>query len=103
MKEAFVNNFCKLFLVSFLALFSTGCLYTDIQMPMDTDFDKTELGVKEGESDTHTVLYLVSWGDAGTKAAADEGDVKLIRHADRKVFSVLFGLYTKITTVVYGD
>lgn len=98
-----MNHFYKLLLVSFLSLCSTGCLYTDIQMPMDQDFDKTELGVKEGEADTHTVLYLVSWGDAGTRAAADEGDVKLIRHADRKVFSVLFGLYTKITTVVYGD
>lgn len=98
-----MKHICRLFLVSFLALFSTGCLYTDIQMPMDKDFDKTELGVKEGEAETHTVLYLVSWGDSGTRAAADEGDVKLIRHADRKVFSVLFGLYTKITTVVYGD
>ncbi len=86
-----------------VALFSTGCLYTDIQMPMDKNFDKTELGVKEGESESHTVLYLVSWGDSGTKAAAKDGDVKVIRHADRKVFSILFGLYTKLTTVVYGD
>jgi len=90
-------------LLLFLAIFSTGCLYTDIQMPMDKNFDKTELGVKEGEADSHTVLYLVSWGDSGTKAAANDGDVKVIRHADRKVFSVLFGLYTKLTTVVYGD
>lgn len=93
----------KLLILSFLMIFSTGCLYTDIQMPMDKNFDKTELGVKEGEADSHTVLYLVSWGDSGTKAAANDGDVKVIRHADRKVFSVLFGLYTRLTTVVYGD
>ena len=93
----------KSFLLVSLTLLSTGCLYTDIQMPMDKNFDKTELGVKEGESESHTVLYLVSWGDSGTKAASQDGDVKVIRHADRKVFSILFGLYTRLTTVVYGD
>jgi len=98
-----MQNIYKLIVLSVLCLFTTGCLYTDIQMPMDKNFDKTELGVKEGESESHTVLYLVSWGDSGTKAAAEDGDVKVIRHADRKVFSILFGLYTKLTTVVYGD
>ena len=86
-----------------LVLLSNGCAYTNIQMPMDKDFDKTELGKLQGEASTHSVLYLVSWGDSGSKAAAEQGSVQTIRHADRKVFSVLFGLYTKITTVVYGD
>ena len=96
----------KLIQITILAvplLFGSGCLYTDIQMPMDKDFDKTELGVKEGRASSHTVLYLVSWGDSGSKAAANDGKVKVIRHADRQVFSILFGLYTKITTVAYGD
>ena len=85
------------------ALFGSGCAYTNIQMPMDKDFDKTELGELQGEASTHSVLYLVSWGDSGSKAAADDGSVKVIRHADRKVLAVLFGLYTRVTTVVYGD
>ena len=93
---------CILSLVA-VVLFSTGCAYTDIQMPMDKNFDKTELGTKEGEASSHTVLYLVAWGDSGSKAAASEGEVKTIQHADRKIFSVLFGLYTRITTVVYGE
>jgi len=96
----------KIFSISVMAgilLFGNSCMYTDIQMPMDKDFDKTELGQLEGEASTHSVLYLFSWGDSGSKAAADQGDLKVIRHADRKVLSVLFGLYTRITTVVYGD
>lgn len=81
----------------------TGCAYTKIQIPMDKDFQNTELGSKEGSSSAQTVLYLVSWGNAGTKAAAENGDIKVIKHADRRIFSVLFGFYTRITTVVYGD
>ena len=70
---------------------------------MDKDFNNTQLGSKEGSSSSKTVLYLVAWGDAGTKAAAMDGGITTIKHADRRIFSVLFGLYTKITTVVYGD
>lgn len=86
-----------------LVTFSSGCAYTNIQMPLDKDFDNTELGTLQGESSTHSVLYLVSWGDSGSRAAADQGKLKLINHADRKVLSVFFGLYTRITTVVYGN
>ena len=50
-----------------------------------------------------SLLWLVAWGDAGTKAAAENGNIKVIRHADSRFFSVLFGLYTEVTTVVYGD
>lgn len=93
----------SIFLVCFSCVLFAGCAYTKIQMPMDKDFDNTDLGAKQGEASSKTVLYLVSWGNAGTKAAADDGDIKVIKHADRKIFSILFGLYTKITTVVYGD
>jgi hypothetical protein len=98
-----MNNMLKILVLTALVLFCSGCAYTNIQMPLDKDFDKTELGELQGEASTHSVLYLVSWGDSGSKAAADQGNVKLIRHADRKILSVLFGLYTRMTTVVYGD
>ncbi|MBN1847867.1 MAG: hypothetical protein JW932_04710 [Deltaproteobacteria bacterium] len=74
-----------------------------IQQPLDTDYHLTELGTKIGRANQYAVLYLVAWGDAGTKAAADSACIKVIRHADREIFSILFGLYTRVTTVVYGD
>lgn len=89
--------------VAGLALLLNGCAYTRIQVPLDRDFDRTELGDKVGRSHTRTVLWLVSWGDAGTRAAADNGGIRVIRHADRQVYAILFGLYTRVTTVVYGD
>ena len=87
----------------FAALLMTGCAYTKIRVPMDRDFDDTTLGTKEGRSHSRTVLFLVSWGNSGTKAAADNGDIKVIKHADTEIFSVCFGAYTRISTVVYGD
>jgi hypothetical protein len=100
-----MRNFMKcsaifLFLASFLV---SGCVYSNIQRPLTTEFNKTELGTKTGQSNAYSVLWLVAWGDAGTKAAAEKGDIKVIRYADSKQFSILLGLYFKGTTVVYGD
>jgi len=81
----------------------SGCVYTNVQRPLGTDFDKTEVGSKEGRADVYSMLWLFAWGDGGAKAAAENGGIKVIHHADTRVFSVLFGLYTRVTTIVYGD
>ena len=97
----------KLFKPAALALAAgillTGCLYMNIKTPYDTDLNKTVLGSKMGKAHSQSVLWLVAWGDAGTAAAAKEGNITTVNHMDQEVFSILFGLYTKTTTVVYGD
>ena len=90
-------------LAAMLICFSTGCAYIHVQWPLGTNFDNTQLGSKEGRSNSYSVLWLLAWGDAGTKAAATQGNIKIIRYADTEVKSVVFGLYSRITTVVYGD
>ena len=86
-----------------LAVLLSGCLYTNVQRPLGTEYNQTELGDKVGQASSYSVLWLFAWGDAGSKAAADNGGLKVIRHADTKVYSVLFGLYSKVSTIVYGD
>jgi len=86
-----------------LVLLCTGCLYSHIRTPLDTDVDRTTLGDRQGEASMHSVLWLVAWGDASTAAAAEDGRMKTVNHMDMEIFSILFGLYTKQTTVVYGD
>ncbi len=86
-----------------VALLASGCLYSKVQRPLDRDFNTTELGTKEGRSTNHSILWLVAWGDAGTRAAADNGGISVIRHADQEFMVLLFGLYARYTTVVYGD
>ncbi len=94
----------RIFLVTLsLSLLLGGCLYTDIEIPQDTDLNQTVLGAKQGEASTYSVLWLFAWGNGGTKAAAENGDLTTINHMDRKIFNILFGLYSRTTTVVYGD
>jgi len=93
----------RIILMTLTLSLSTGCVYTNIQIPLDKNFEETDVSTKEGTASTRTVLYLVSWGDSGAKAAAMEGEIQEINYADRQFFSVLFGLYTRVTTVVYGD
>ncbi len=86
-----------------LALSTSGCLYMNVRVPLDENFDKTDLGTKEGHASSTSILWLFAWGDAGTKAAATNGGISVIKHADRQVFVLGFGLYTRLTTVLYGD
>ena len=82
---------------------ASGCAYTNIQVPMSDNYNRTQVGSKSGRASNHIVLWLVAWGDAGSYAAAKNGDIVTIYHADRHIFSLLFGTYTRTTTVIYGE
>jgi hypothetical protein len=86
-----------------LALTASSCVFMDVKIPLDTDLNETQLGAKVGESSSQSVLWAVAWGDSGTQAAAQAGGITSLKHADQKIFTVLFGLYSRQTTVVYGD
>ena len=81
----------------------SGCVYTHVLTPYDTDLNKTVLGQKQGKASMESVLWLIAWGDAGTAAAAKQGGLTTVNHMDREMLFVLFGLYSKTTTIVYGD
>lgn len=97
------KNISLCIVVATLAFIVSGCAYLHIQRPLDTDFDATQLGMKEGRSNSYSILWIIAWGNAGTKAAAEQGGIKTIRHADTEIKSVFFGVYSRITTIIYGD
>ncbi|MFZ5569448.1 MAG: TRL domain-containing protein [Thermodesulfobacteriota bacterium] len=80
-----------------------GCAYVNTKTPLDIDLDRTELGTKVGTAEAYSVLWLVAWGDAGYAAAARNGNITVMRHADQEIFQVALGLYTRWRVVVYGD
>ncbi len=92
-----------IFLVLAMAMVFSGCAYMDVKIPLDHDLDKTALGSKVGEASAQSVLWLFAWGDAGTKAAAANGNISVINHMDERVQCYLFGVYSKTTVIVYGD
>ena len=92
----------RLLLALALAPLVTGC-FINAKLPFDTDLNRTELGTKTGEATVRSVLWLVMWGDGGTQAAARNGGITTITHADQQVFTILFGVYASETIIVYGD
>ncbi len=87
-----------------ILLFQTSaCVYTDIKFPLDRDVWETKIGTKVGRSSNHSILWLVAWGNGGVKEAAKNGDLKVVNHLDMQVESYLFGVYTRIDTIAYGD
>jgi hypothetical protein len=78
-------------------------LYTSIEAPLDLDFHNTPPGRRRGESSCVSILGLVSFGDAGIQAAAKQGGLERIDGADYKFLSVLGPVFTKYSTVVYGE
>jgi hypothetical protein len=80
-----------------------GCIYLNATYPLDTNMNRTPVGTKRGEASIHSVLWLFAWGDAGTQAAARNGDITIIHNADDKDLVILGGLYARRTTIVYGD
>ena len=98
-KRPFFNLLCAVL----VAIFLQGCIYSHVQRPLDTDYDSTSLGTKIGRAHFQSVLWLFTWGDAGSKAAAENGGITTIKHADTEYTFILFGLYSKVSTVVYGD
>lgn len=57
--------------------------------------------LKRGEA-TQTGIILFSSGDASIEAAMKNGNITKVHHVDYKTTTVLF-LYTKQTTIVYGE
>jgi len=85
------------------AFLLTGCLYSHVLMPYDTNLDKTTLGQKTGKAAMYSVLGLVAWGDASTAAAAKQGGLTTVNHMDKEFLNIVFGIYSEMTTIVYGD
>ena len=84
-------------------LFSSGCAYTNIRNPLDSDIDNTDLGSKVGQASNYSLLWLVAWGDASYAQAAKNGNITVMKHADRQYKQYFFGMYMEQTTIVYGD
>jgi hypothetical protein len=98
-----MKYFMPLVVLTFIIAIFSGCMYTRVTMPYSTEFNKTELGNKQGTASFQSVFWLFAWGDAGASTAAKNGNITTLRHMDREFKSIFFGIYSRQTTIVYGD
>ena len=79
-----------------------GAVFSNTQAPLDVNYDNTELGQKSGSASAYNVLGLFAFGDASTQAAARDGRLSKINHADYAYLNFLF-IFQKTTVTVYGE
>ena len=105
MKHRSIKPSFRISLIAVLIIAFTlcSCAYVNVRTPFDTNLDKTQLGSKKGVSQAYSILWLFAWGDASYAAAAKNGQITVIRHADQEIQEILFGLYIRWRVVVYGD
>jgi hypothetical protein len=78
-----------------------GNTFTMYSSPIDVTLNTT-VGDKEGRSTSACILGLISYGDAGLQAAAEDGGITRVDHIGYEMFNVL-GIFMVWNTVVYGD
>lgn len=93
----------RLVLAMTIPFFVSGCIYSKVIYPLDTDVQQTQLGQKVGRASSQSFFWLVATGDGGVEAAAKEGGITVINHLDVERYVLLFGAYVRVTTIAYGD
>ena len=77
-----------------------GMIYTNVQAP--TAVTSNSVGTRVGKAQATGILGLVATGDASVNTAARNAGIKKVSHVDYEAFNIL-GIFTKYTTVVYGE
>ena len=80
-----------------------GSIFTGITLNKDVS-TAADLNTKSGESCAYSILNLFAFGDAGAKAAATKGGLRVVRAVDYSYTDVLYGaLFTSVCTIVRGE
>jgi|SRR6056297_1481752 len=105
--------FCLLCLFVLLISFS-GCAYykspvvpplgffSNVQVPVDVNFEETAIGPRVGEAQTTSILGLFAFGDCSAYSAAKKGNIKRIDHIEHAYTNIL-GIVTFYKIKVYGE
>jgi len=81
---------------------SAGFLFARLEAPLTIDNNGAAVTSKWGTAYSESFLGLIAIGDSSIQSAAENGGLSRIAYADYKFYNIL-GLYSKFTTVVYGQ
>lgn len=76
-----------------------GLLFTNQTSPL---FPGGRPGSLEGRASSHSVLFLVAWGNSGLDRAMTNGGIREVRHTDYQIVNYLL-VYQRYTTIVKGE
>lgn len=79
-----------------------GIFFTNTTIPLTATGAKVAVN-KVGYASSYSIFGLVTFGDAGVKAAAENGNVGEIAYVDSNFVAFPFFVFTVNTTVVSGN
>lgn len=87
----------------------TGLLFSNYLAPLETNFEATPVGAKQGtalvrflQDPIFTGLPILTWGEASIEAAAASGGISKVHYVDYEVLSVV-GIFVQLTVRVWGE
>jgi len=99
-----------LLLILFASCTTDGRLYTNKVIPYSDEFERTPIGSKRCFITDFKVKEPVSgynisaeWMTSSVYEKVLEAGITKVYYADLKIFSILQGVYSKKTLIVYGD
>ena len=78
-----------------------GWTFSGVGYPTSINFHNTRMKGASGQASTTCILGF-AFGDCSVATAAENGGIATVSHVDSDYLSVL-GLYSKYTTIVYGE
>jgi hypothetical protein len=85
-----------------------GGLFTDVKMPITTDFHETSTNCREAEASTFFLkepwfgAFSVSWGDASMQRIARDAGFHKVHYADAELITFL-PFFARSTVKVCGE
>jgi hypothetical protein len=64
---------------------------------------KSDSQSKMGKASAQMYLWFIHVGDCRITSAMKDGGITKIHHVDTEISSFLFGMYGRLTIVVYGE
>lgn len=96
-------NRCCILLVACACLWLSGCMYSQVRVPLSSEFRNTKTVNKSGHSTARSFCWMVALGDGGLQAAAANGGLSTMEYADVEILYICAGLYMSRTTIIYGN
>jgi hypothetical protein len=99
-----MRSLCHGLLSLCLLLPGCGLIYTHVVIPLDINADDAPVQEINGRSDWKTFQYFVrvDWNSSAIADAAHAAGITRIYYADLEILSILGGLWSQQTAIVYG-
>jgi len=93
-----------------LSFVLSGCLYSNVTLPLTRNFKDTKIGAKRIVLDERSVSsrlvgadFSLTWSEDLIEQEAKNAGMQDLSFAEQRILSILFGTYVHRELIIYGD